>query len=370
MKLPQLEDLGDISGKSVLVRVDFNVPLTPDGRVTDDTRIRAALPTLQWLVERNADVVCCTHLGRPKGEVVRKYSTRPVYEVLQKLIPEVEVLENLRFNPGEEANDPIFVAELIEGMDAYVDDAFGAAHRAHASIVGPPQFLPSAAGRLLNKEVEVLSGLLGEPDGPFVAILGGAKVADKLPVVEALLARVDKCLVVGAMTYTFLAAQGHDVGDSLLDDDRISDCKRLLDEYGDKLILPVDGLASESDGREVRSVAQDIPPGFAGRDIGPESVALFAGVIAGAGTVFWNGPAGQFEDKRFAGGTRGIAEAVAGCAGFTVVGGGDSGAALVQMGLADKVDHLSTGGGASLEFIELGDLPGLAALRSAVNVRG
>lgn len=372
MNLPTLEDLPDPSGKRVLLRVDFNVPLS-DGRIDDDRRITAALPTIEWLQSRGAKVDACTHFGRPKGKPDPKYSLDPIRERLAELAPDVDLLENLRFDPGEEANDPAFVDRLVEGHDLYVNDAFGASHRAHASVVGPPQHLPSAAGRLLAREVEVLSGLLDAPARPFVAVLGGAKVSDKLGVIEALLDKVDTLVIGGGMSYTFLAAQGHDIGDSLLQEDRIDACWALL-ESGKNILIPTDAVtlgpkgtigATDDPDDQVRAVGADIPDGWKGLDIGPETIAVFCEAVSGAGTVLWNGPMGVFEDDRFAAGTRALAEAVAGAPGFTVVGGGDSAAAIAKFGLDDKIDHVSTGGGASLELIEQGDLPGLAALRES-----
>jgi phosphoglycerate kinase len=363
-RLPLLEDLPPVEGRRVLVRTDFNVPLT-DGRITDDFRIRAALPTITWLQERGATVVCASHLGRPKGQPNPKYAMEPVRERLAELAPGAELLENLRFDPGEEGNDPGFVARLVEGMDAYVDDAFGAAHRAHASIVGPPRTLPSAAGRLLAREVEVLTGLREDPRRPFVAVLGGAKVSDKLGVIGALLAVVDALVIGGGMCFTFLAARGNPVGDSLCEEDQIDRCRELLD--GPKPIhLPEDIVGLDPAG-QVATYGVRLPAGAKGLDIGPGSAAAFADVILDAGTVFWNGPMGMFEDPRFAAGTRTVAEVMAETKAFTVVGGGDSAAALAEFRLADQVDHVSTGGGASLELLELGDLPGLAALREAPN---
>ena len=373
--VPVLEDLGDLDGKRVLVRADFNVPLR-DGEITDDLRIRAALPTLQWLQEAGATVTACSHLGRPKGAPDPKYSMDPVRERLAELAPGVALLENLRFNPGETTDDPAFVAELVAGQDAYVLDAFGAAHRAHASVVGPPRTLPSAAGRLLQREVEVLLPLRTDPDRPFVVVLGGSKVSDKLGVIEALGAVADTLLIGGGMCFTFLAAQGHDVGDSLLEADQVDTCRRLL-ASGMRIVVPADVVALGPDGvigdpaagGEVRQVGGDVPTGFKGLDIGPGTAAEFAAEIAGAGTVFWNGPMGVFEDPRFAAGTRTVADALAGARAFTVVGGGDSAAAVAEFGLAADMDHISTGGGASLELLEQGDLPGLAALRNAPNAR-
>ena len=371
--VPVLEDLGELDGRSVLVRTDFNVPLR-DGEIADDLRIRAALPTLTWLQEQGAKVTTMSHLGRPKGVADRKYSIEPVRARLAELAPGVELLENLRFNPGETGNDPAFVQELIAGHDAYVNDAFGASHRAHASIVGPPQFLPSAAGRLLAKEVDVLLGMRNDPDRPFVAIIGGAKVSDKLTVIKALLDVVDELIIGGGMCFTFLAAQGHQPGGSLFEPDQVDACRELLAQ-GKPIHLPSDitalgpggKIGDPSAGGEVRQFGRDLPDGWMGLDIGPGTAAEFSDVIADARQVLWNGPMGVFEDPRFEAGTRTVADAVADCRGFTVVGGGDSAAAVAQFGLADQIDHISTGGGASLELIEQGDLPGLAALRGAPN---
>lgn len=368
---PVLEDLeerlGDLSDKRVLVRTDFNVPID-DARITDDFRIRAALPTIEWLTERGAQVVTASHLGRPKGVPDPAFSMEPVRERLAELAPGVELLENLRFDPGETANDPAFVATLIEGIDGYVNDAFGASHRAHASIVGPPQFVPSAMGRLLQKEVEVLLGLRDKPKHPFVAVLGGAKISDKLGVVEALLDVVDSLVIGGAMCFTFLAAQGNPIGDSLFEADQVDTCKRLLVEAAEKgkaIHLPEDITGVDASG-EYATFGTRLADGAKGFDIGPGSAAAFADVIMDARMVFWNGPMGMFEDDRFASGTRTVAQAMADTKAFTVVGGGDSAAALAQFELDDEVDHVSTGGGASLELLENGDLPGLAALRNGM----
>jgi phosphoglycerate kinase len=371
----------------VLVRVDFNVPLEADPavpgsrRVADDYRIRTALPTLRWLLDHGAHVTACSHLGRPKGAPDPSLDVQPVRAALEDLAPGVQLLENLRFSPGETANDPAFVDELVEGQDAYVNEAFGASHRAHASIVGPPARLPSAAGRQLLREAEVLGHLLDAPDRPFVAVLGGAKVADKLGVLEALAEKVDVLCVGGAMAFTFLAAKGHHVGDSLVDMDLVEPCERLL-ASGTEVLLPLDVVALAS-GEPVgpaaaaeqaasgvgatRVVGRDVPEGWRGLDIGPQTAAAFAAAVAGAATVFWNGPLGMTEDERFVAGTHKVAEAVASSRSFSVVGGGDSVAALRHLGLADRVGFLSTGGGASLELLEKGDLPGLAALRGAPN---
>ncbi len=373
MRVPVLEDLGDVAGRRVLLRADFNVPIA-DGEITDDLRIRAALPTIEWLVDRDAQVTACSHLGRPKGEPDPAFSLDPVRVRLAELAPGVELLENLRFDPGETANEASFVERLVKGHDLYVNDAFGASHRAHASIVGPPALLPSGAGRLLAREVEVLLGLRDQPKRPFVAVLGGAKVSDKLGVIDALLEVVDSLVVGGGMCFTFLAAQGHPVGDSLVEPDQIDACRRLLDREAD-IHLPTDitalgpggEIGDPAAGGEVRQAGPSVPDGWMGLDIGPGSAAEFTDVILDARTVLWNGPMGVFEDPRFEAGTRAVARAMAETAAFTVVGGGDSAAAIAQFGLSDRIDHVSTGGGASLELIEKGDLPGLQALRGAPN---
>ena len=376
--LPLLGDLPDLNGASVLVRVDFNVPLRPcEGEpsvVADDFRIRAALPTLDYLLDRGATVTACTHLGRPSGAPDTRFELGPVREELARLAPKVELMENLRFDPGEERNDPGFVEKLINGHDAYVNDAFGVSHRRHASVVGPPTVLPSAAGFLLQREIEALGGLLGEPTRPFVAVVGGAKVADKLGVLKALLERVDILIVGGGMAFTFLAAAGHGVGGSMVDPDRIDDCAALL-ASGKQILLPTDIVALEPgasfgcdcSGGEVRIVGDELPAGWQGLDIGPATSAAYADVIVGAGTVVWNGPMGVFEDSRFGAGTERVARAIAECEGYTVVGGGDSAAAVDALHLESRIGFISTGGGASLELLEYGDLPGLAALRGAPN---
>jgi len=367
--VPTLEDLesklGSLDGKRILIRTDFNVPLERDGdatRIADDFRIRAALPTIAWLRERGAHVVTASHLGRPKGTPDPKYSMEPVRVRLAELAPGVELLENLRYDPGEEGNDDAFARKLVEGIDGYVNDAFGASHRAHASIVGPPKYVPSAAGRLLQREVDVLLGMRNDPRRPFVAVLGGAKVSDKLGVIEALLDTVDALAIGGAMCFTFLAAQGNPIGESLFEPDQVDTCKRLLAATSKPIHLPTDIVGLDANGN-VQTFGTRLPDGAKGLDIGPGTAAEFGDVVMDARTVFWNGPMGMFEDDRFAAGTRAIAHAVAETKGFTVVGGGDSAAALAQFGLDDDVDHVSTGGGASLELLERGDLPGLAALR-------
>jgi len=368
VKVPRLEDLGEVEGKRVLVRVDFNVPIR-DGVIKDDLRIKAALPTLRWLKKRGASVVACSHLGRPNGEVVPSMSMDPVRVRLNELLPDVELLENLRFNPGEKSNDPAFVSELIDGIDLFVNDAFGASHRSHASIVGPPQHLPAAAGRLLEKEVEILGGMRTGAKRPFVAVLGGSKVSDKLGVIEALLKKVDQLIVGGGMCFTFLAAQGHQVGASLLEDEMIATCADLLEQAQGRIVVPHDLTALSPGGKimgpggEVRQAGVDLPDGWMGLDIGPGTAAAFTDIILEARTVFWNGPMGVFEDPRFAAGTKTVAQALVDSRAFTIVGGGDSAAAIAQFGMSADIDHISTGGGASLELLENGDLPGLAALR-------
>ncbi len=381
-EVPHLEDLPPLEGKRVLLRVDYNVPLAdgPQGSrvVVDDYRIKMTMPTINWLTERGAHVTACSHLGRPKGKVDERYSMEPVRARLAELAPGVELLDNLRFDPGEEANEEKTVERLVAGHDYYVNDAFGAAHRAHASVVGPPRFLPSAAGRLLAREVEVLGALLDAPSKPFVAVVGGAKVADKLGVLESLIHRVDTLIVGGGMSYTFLAAMGHRIGASLFDASKLDACKALLDSSV-QILLPLDIVVISPDGKldlggnpEVESLGttevaeRDIEEGWEGVDIGPRTRAAYAEAIAGAATLLWNGPMGAFEDSRFGEGTKAVAEAVSACKGFSVVGGGDSVAALGKYGLGEGIDHISTGGGASLEYLEKGDLPGLAALRAAV----
>jgi phosphoglycerate kinase len=386
--LPRLEDLPLTRGRRVLARIDFNVPLDGD-RVTDDLRISSARPTIEWLRDQGAVVVIAAHLGRPKGVVDPKYSMAPVARRLGELLgapvtlapavvgPAVEalvahaqpgagvLLENLRFEPGETIDDPDFGAALSALGDVYVNDAFGASHREHASIVAPPRTLPSAAGRLMFREVEVLSTLLHGGEHPFVAVLGGAKVADKLGVIDALLERCDTILIGGAMAFTFLLSQGIAVGDSLVQPEMVDECARLL--AAGRVQIPTDFVIAQDASADATTqvVAADaIPAGWKGLDVGPETAAAYAQVVTDAKTVLWNGPMGMFELAPFATGTRRVAEAVAASAAFSVVGGGDSAAAIREFGLADEVSHVSTGGGASLEYIERGDLPGLAALRA------
>ena len=371
MRLPTIPDLGDLSGRRVLLRADLNVPLR-GAEVTDDTRIREVVPTIRMLRDAGAEVTLCSHLGRPRGRPDPAFGMVPVRRRLAELAPGVELLENLRFDPGEEAADPVLAGRLAAGHDVFVNDAFAVCHRAHASIVGPPRLLPSAAGLLMLVEVAEILSLRRAPRRPFVVVLGGAKVADKLGVVRAVCAMADAVLVGGAMCFTFLAAAGHGIGDALFDPDRLEDCRALL-AGGFPLHLPEDlvglgpggRLGDPSAGGAVRQFGSDLPDGWLGADIGPGTAASFADTILDAGTVFWNGPLGAFEDPRFAAGTITVAEALAETRAHTVVGGGDSGAALVSMGLGRSVSHLSTGGGASLELLEHGDLPGLVALRES-----
>jgi phosphoglycerate kinase len=378
----------DVGDKRVLVRVDFNVPVKDD-EVTDDTRIRRALPTIRYLLQEGARPVLISHLGRPKGEPDQKYAMDPVATRLQELLGEpvekldaavgpevvealddwdgrgVVLLENSRFYPGETSNDPGFADQLAALADIYVDDAFGAAHRAHATIVGVPERMPAAAGLLMEEEIDYLDKVLEDPERPFVAILGGAKVSDKLGVIESLLGTADSLLIGGAMGFTFFQALGYETGASLVEDDYLDEAKRLMEEAGDRLVLPVDVVVADAmeEGAEFETVAVDgIPSGKMGLDIGPETVALFEGHISGASTIFWNGPMGVFEIDAFAKGTEGVARAVAESGATSVVGGGDSVAAVNKLGLEDRMSHISTGGGASLEYVEGKELPGIAVL--------
>jgi phosphoglycerate kinase len=375
-----LEDL-DVAGKRVFVRVDFNVPLD-GGRITDDTRIRAALPTIERLRSSGARLLLAAHLGRPKDREP-ELSLRPAADRLGELLDadvtlalslddvpdgDLVMLENVRYEPGETKNDPELAQRYAALADVYVDDAFGAAHRAHASTVGVAELLPSAAGLLLQREVETLTGILEAPEAPLVAIVGGAKVTDKIGVIEAFLDRAQTILIGGAMCFPFFKAQGHTVGASLCEAEGIEPATRALaaaEEKGCRLLLPEDlvlgrEFSADTETQELDGV--DVPDGWMGLDIGPRSSAFYAQEIGAAGTVFWNGPMGAFELAPFAAGTRAVAEAVADSRGTTVVGGGDSAAALAAFGLDDRVDHLSTGGGASLELIEGKTLPGVEVL--------
>jgi phosphoglycerate kinase len=374
-----LEDL-DVEGKRVFLRVDFNVPLDDQRHITDDARIRAALPTILTLQARGvAQLVLAAHLGRPKDRDP-ELSLQPVADRLSELVgapvalaPDLDhvpddplvMLENVRYEAGETKNDGELAQRYAALADLYVDDAFGAAHRAHASTVGVAELLPHAAGLLLQREVETLTGILEDPPRPLVAIVGGAKVTDKIGVLEAFLERADAILIGGAMCFPFFKAQGHSVGASLCEEEGIEPARRVLEHGGDKLHLPVDLVAGRefSADTEVQAIdGVDVPEGWMGLDVGPKTAAAYAEVIAGAGSVFWNGPMGAFELAPFAAGTRAVAQAVADAPGTTVVGGGDSAAALADFGLADRVTHLSTGGGASLELIEGKTLPGVEVL--------
>jgi phosphoglycerate kinase len=391
--LPLLEDLGDVSGKAVLVRLDLNVPLAvgDDGErvVSDDFRIRAALPTLEWLRSRGARVTVATHLGRPDGAPDPRYDLTPVRRRLDELAPGVEMLENVRFSPGEKRNDPVFVRQLVAGQDLYVNDAFGVCHRADASVVGPPALLPSAAGRLVEREVHELAYLLDDPARPFAVVVGGAKVSDKIGLIGRLAELADSVLVGGGMAFTFAKARGIATGDSLLDEGHVEACREILERH-DNLVLPVDFVCA-GPGVELRMAVREdaaggggggdggdgdievfvgaIPEGWRGFDIGPATIGRFREMISAAATVLWNGPMGVFEDPRFEAGTKAVAEATAACSGHTVVGGGDSVAAVGKLGLSERIGHISTGGGASLELLEHGDLPGLKALRESASSR-
>jgi phosphoglycerate kinase len=378
----------DVSGKRVLVRVDFNVPVK-DGEVTDDTRIQRALPTIRYLLEQGAQPVLISHLGRPKGEPDPKYVMNPVARRLEELLgepvkkldaavgPEVEealngwngegvvLLENSRFYPGETKNDPEFSEQLASQADLYVDDAFGAAHRAHATTVGVAEHLPAAAGFLMEDELDNLDEVLRDPERPFVAILGGAKVSDKVGVIESLLNVADTLLIGGAMCFTFLKAQGYEVGNSLVEEDYLEEAKRLMAEAEGRIVLPLDVVVAGEmvEDAETETVEVDhIPSGKMGLDIGPRTIEEFRGYIMDAKTIFWNGPMGVFEIEAFAQGTEGIARAVAESGAKSVVGGGDSVAAVRKLGLEDEMDFISTGGGASLEYVEGKELPGVAVL--------
>jgi phosphoglycerate kinase len=388
--LPSLDEL-EVEGRRVLVRCDLNVPLQ-DGRITDDLRVRASVPTLQALLDRDARLAVCSHLGRPKGKVVPELSLAPVGARLTELLDDVAVLdevvgeqvekacasdvrvvllENLRFDPGEEHNDPEFADALARLAGAYVNDAFGSSHRAHASVVGVAERLPAAAGLLLADEVAKLERLLHDREQPFVAVLGGAKVADKLGVIAHLLDRTQSICIGGAMAFTLLAARGQDVGRSLVEHDRLDEVRGVLrdaERSGVEVLLPVDVVAADAPetGAPHENVSLDRMGDRMGVDIGPESRASFTEVITGARSVLWNGPMGIFEIEEFSRGTRAVAEAIARATqtgAYTVAGGGDSAAALAQFGMTEAVSHLSTGGGASLELLEGKDLPGVAALR-------
>jgi phosphoglycerate kinase len=385
----------DVTGKKVLVRCDFNVPLDKEtGKITDNRRIRAAIPTIEYLIDHNAKVILCSHLGRPKGEFNLKYSLKPVAEELSKLLGkevklakdvigedaekltseikegEVVLLENVRFHKEEEENDPEFAKKLASFAEIYVNDAFGTAHRAHASTAGVADYLPAVSGFLIEKELEFLGNALDNPERPFVAILGGAKVSDKIGVIENLLDKVDTLIIGGGMAYTFYKAQGHSIGTSICEEDKIDLANDILNKAKEKnveILLPIDNHVSaeysnEAEDKYIDSV--EIPEGFMGLDIGPKTIELFKNAIKNAKTVVWNGPLGVTEFSKFEEGTKAIAEALAETEAVTVIGGGDSAAAVEKFGLADKMTHISTGGGASLEFLEGKVLPGIACLNN------
>ena len=383
----------NVAGKKVLVRCDFNVPIdSQTGKITDNRRIRAAIPTIQYLLDNNAKVILCSHLGRPKGEVNPKYSLKPVAEELSKLLgkevklakdvigPDAEkltsnmknqdvvLLENVRFHKEEEKNDPEFAKKLASFAEIYVNDAFGTAHRAHSSTAGVADYLPAVSGFLIEKELEFLGKALENPERPFVAILGGAKVSDKIGVIENLLEKVDTLIIGGGMAYTFYKALGHDIGTSICEEDKIDLAKTILEKAKQKnvkLLLPLDNHVSSeysNDGEDKFVDKEEIPDGFMGLDIGPKTIEAFKEAIKTAKTVLWNGPLGVTEFPKFAEGTRAIANALAQSQAVTIIGGGDSAAAIEKMGLADKMTHISTGGGASLELLEGKVLPGIDCL--------
>ena len=383
-----------VKGKKVLVRCDFNVPLDADKNITDETRINAALPTIKYLLDNGAAVILCSHLGRPKGEFNMKYSLAPVAKRLsEKLGFEVKLasdvigesakalaaevkcgeailLENVRFHAEEEKNDPDFAKALADMAEIYVSDAFGTVHRAHASTAGVAAYLPAVAGFLIGKELDFLGSAVEEPKRPFVAILGGAKVKDKIGVITNLIEKVDTLIIGGGMAYTFQKAMGKEIGKSLLDEERIELAKELMakaEEKGVKLLLPIDNVCGNDFSNDCEMITVDaeagIPADFEGMDIGPKSVELFSKAVKEAATVVWNGPMGVFEFPNFAKGTLAVATAMAESDAITIIGGGDSAAAVTQMGLADKMSHISTGGGASLEFLEGKTLPGVACLQ-------
>ncbi len=380
----------NVANKRVLVRVDFNVPQDKAGNITDDTRIRAALPTIQYLRDQGARVILCSHLGRPKGKVAEEFRLTPVAGRLSELLgapvartrdcigPEVAnavaalkpgdvlLLENLRFYAQEEGNDPTFAQQLASVADIYVNDAFGTAHRAHASTEGVAHYLPAVAGFLMERELNFLGKATAEPTRPYMAILGGAKVSDKIAVIENLLPKVDQLIVGGGMANTFFKAQGHEIGASLVEEDKVELARDLLKRGGKKLLLPVDVVVADAFAADARhqTVAVDkVPAGWRILDIGPRTVNKFAAALKKARTVVWNGPMGVFEFPAFAAGTVAIAKALAKSGATSIIGGGDSAAAVEQAGVADKITHISTGGGASLEFLEGKVLPGVAALQ-------
>ena len=386
-----VEDI-DVAGKKVLVRCDFNVPLDDKGNITDTKRIDEAMRTIRYLIDHKAKVILCSHLGRPKGEFNMKYSLAPVATYLSKVLGkevkmakdvigdsaksiaaslkdgEVELLENVRFEKGEEKNDPAFAKELASLAEVYVNDAFGTAHRAHASTAGVAAYLPAVCGYLIQKEITVMGKALADPKRPFVAILGGAKVSDKIGVITNLLSKVDTLIIGGGMAYTFIRALGNPIGSSICEEDKIDLAKDIMKqakEKGVSLLLPVDnviGREYKADTVYMRIYSDSIPDGWMGLDIGEKTQELFSKTIAGAGTVVWNGPMGVSEWDHFAAGTAAVAKAVADSGSISIIGGGDSAAAIEKLGFADKMTHISTGGGASLEFLEGKELPGIACL--------
>ena len=385
----------DLKNKKVLVRCDFNVPLDKEtGAITDNRRIRAALPTIQYLLENNAKVILCSHLGRPKGEFNPKYSLKPVAEELAKLLNkeikfakdvigedakelisnlkegEIVLLENVRFHAEEEKNDAEFAKILASFAEVYVNDAFGTSHRAHGSTAGVADYLPAVSGFLIEKELEFLGGALENPKKPFVAILGGAKVSDKIGVIENLIEKVDTLIIGGGMAYTFFKAKGYNIGTSICEEDKLDLAKSLLEKAeskGVKLLLPVDNKVAKefsNDSEYIEVASNEIPDGYMGMDIGAKTIENFKEVLKDAKTVVWNGPLGVFEFDNFAVGTNEVAKILGSLDAITIIGGGDSAAAIEKMGLADKMTHISTGGGASLEFLEGKTLPGIACLEN------
>ena len=369
-----VEDI-DVSGKKVIARCDFNVPQDENGNITDDKRIRASLETINYLLDHNAAVILCSHLGRPKGEVNMKYSLAPVAKRLSELLGkevklgEVVLLENVRFEKGETKNDAALAKAMADMADIYVNDAFGTAHRAHASTAGIADYLPAVCGFLIKKEISIMGKALSDPARPFVAILGGAKVSDKIGVIENLIDKCDTIIIGGGMAYTFSKAQGGEIGTSLCEEDKIELALGLLKKAADKgvkLLLPVDTVCADHFGADAAPVVYEagkIPADMMGMDIGPKTVELFSEAVKDAGTVVWNGPMGVFEFDTFAVGTKAVAKAIAESKAVSIIGGGDSAAAVEKLGFADKMTHISTGGGASLEFLEGLELPGIACLQ-------
>ncbi|HIR56933.1 MAG TPA: phosphoglycerate kinase [Candidatus Gallacutalibacter pullicola] len=391
MNKKSVEDI-DVAGKKVLVRCDFNVPFDAEGNISDPKRINEALKTIKYLIDHKAKVILCSHLGRPKGEFNMKYSLAPVAAYLSKALGqevkmakdvigesakgiaaslqegEVELIENVRFHKEEEKNDPAFAKELASMADIYVNDAFGTAHRAHASTAGVAAYLPAVCGFLIQKEITIMGGALADPKRPFVAILGGAKVSDKIGVINNLLEKVDTLIIGGGMAYTFMNAMGYSVGTSICEADKVDLAKDMMakaKEKGVKFLIPIDNIVADKYAADAafQTVDSDkIPDGWMGLDIGPKTAELFSDAIKGAGTVVWNGPMGVSEWENFANGTIAVAKAVAESGAISIIGGGDSAAAVEKLGFADKMTHISTGGGASLEFLEGLELPGIACL--------